>query len=100
MFGPNVNAILAQGVGHTVPERANDVLTWFGLSNLTPGNPPVTGPTTQPPTTAPPTSAPTTAPPTQTPSGSTAAHWGQCGGIGWTGPTGMLHRQLSSFDVL
>ena len=36
-FGPNVQAILAQGVGHTVPEQASDVLDWFGLSDLTPG---------------------------------------------------------------
>jgi acetylxylan esterase len=35
-FGPNVQAILAQGVGHGVPERADDVIAWFGLSNLRP----------------------------------------------------------------
>ncbi|KAF4611592.1 hypothetical protein D9613_003657 [Agrocybe pediades] len=40
----------------------------------------------------PPTSTTTSAPPTGTTgtgggSGGTAAHWGQCGGIGWTGPT-------------
>ncbi|KAF8175577.1 cutinase-domain-containing protein [Pholiota molesta] len=32
----------------------------------------------------------TTTPPTSTPpaTGGSAAHWGQCGGVGWTGPTG------------
>ncbi|KAJ6496191.1 putative acetyl xylan esterase [Mycena sanguinolenta] len=29
----------------------------------------------------------TTTPPTTSPTGGTAAHWGQCGGIGWSGPT-------------
>ncbi|EIN04563.1 carbohydrate esterase family 1 protein [Punctularia strigosozonata HHB-11173 SS5] len=31
-FGPNFEAILAQGVGHTVPEHAENVLEFFGLS--------------------------------------------------------------------
>ncbi|PPQ91067.1 hypothetical protein CVT25_014735 [Psilocybe cyanescens] len=35
-FGPNVQAILAQGVGHTVPEHETDTLAWFGLSSLQP----------------------------------------------------------------
>ncbi|KAI0795876.1 acetyl xylan esterase [Abortiporus biennis] len=90
-FGPNVQAILAQGVGHTVPEQANDVLTWFGLSNLAPGPQPTTvPPTSVPPTSVPPTTVPpTTVPPTTVPlpSGTPVAHWGQCGGIGWTGST-------------
>ncbi|THH30289.1 hypothetical protein EUX98_g3912 [Antrodiella citrinella] len=76
-FGPNVQAILAQGVGHTVPEQANDVLTWFGLSNLTPGNP-----SSNP--TSPPVTGPTGTPP---PTGGTVAQYGQCGSIGWTGAT-------------
>ncbi|KAJ6550419.1 hypothetical protein DFH09DRAFT_988851 [Mycena vulgaris] len=37
---------------------------------------------TAPPTT---TTVSTTAPPTSTPTGGTAAHWSQCGGIGWAG---------------
>ncbi|TCD60127.1 hypothetical protein EIP91_010689 [Steccherinum ochraceum] len=76
-FGPNVQAILAQGVGHTVPEQANDVLNWFGITN--------TAPTSPPGTSVPPT-GPTSAPPPP-PTGGTVAHWGQCGGIGYTGPT-------------
>ncbi|KAF8175579.1 acetyl xylan esterase [Pholiota molesta] len=85
-FGPSVQGILAQGVGHTVPEHETDTLDWFGLSSLTPGGSP--GTTTTPPTTI---TTPTTVvpPPTTTvsPTSGTAAHWGQCGGIGWTGPT-------------
>ncbi|KIJ31028.1 carbohydrate-binding module family 1 protein [Sphaerobolus stellatus SS14] len=83
-FGPNVQAILAQGVGHTVPEHETDTLNWFGLSALTPGG--GTGSTTTtiigttPGTTS-------TAPTSTAPSGATAPHWGQCGGIGWTGST-------------
>jgi cellulase len=50
------------------------------------GNPTTT---TKPPTTTT-TTTTTTKPPTTTsspPSGGTAPHYGQCGGIGWTGPT-------------
>ncbi|KAL0950541.1 hypothetical protein HGRIS_007348 [Hohenbuehelia grisea] len=97
-YGPNVQAILAQGVGHTVPEQENDVLAWFGLTDLTPGttNPPATptstptsGPTSEPPITTPtstPTTVTTVVPPTPSSPG-TVAHWGQCGGQGWTGGT-------------
>ncbi|KAF5327035.1 hypothetical protein D9619_004642 [Psilocybe cf. subviscida] len=74
-FGSNVQAILAQGVGHTVPEHETDTLAWFGLSDLKPGGSTGTAP-----------SSTSTAPPTST--GATAAHWAQCGGIGFTGPTG------------
>ncbi|KAL1744633.1 carbohydrate esterase family 1 protein [Schizophyllum fasciatum] len=31
-YGPDFEAIFAQGVGHTVPEQANDVLRFFGLT--------------------------------------------------------------------
>lgn len=82
-FGPNVQAILAQGVGHTVPEQANDVLNWFGLSNLTPGS--GSGPSSIP--ASPSSSAPVSTGTPSSPSSGTAAHWAQCGGIGYTGPT-------------
>lgn len=36
-YGPLFQAILAQGVGHTVPDHATDTLKFFGLSNLQPG---------------------------------------------------------------
>ncbi|KIJ46618.1 carbohydrate-binding module family 1 protein [Sphaerobolus stellatus SS14] len=86
IYGPSFQAILAQGVGHTVPEQANDVLTYFGLNAASPA--PTTISTTIGPTG--PTStifvppATTVPPPTGVP---TAAHWAQCGGIGFTGPT-------------
>ncbi|KIJ34867.1 carbohydrate-binding module family 1 protein [Sphaerobolus stellatus SS14] len=38
-------------------------------------------------TVAPPGTTTVTTPPTQPPTGGTAAHWAQCGGIGFTGPT-------------
>lgn len=47
-------------------------------------------PPTNPTTAVPPPSNPTTPaapPPTAPPVTGTAAHWGQCGGIGWAGPT-------------
>ncbi|THH30943.1 hypothetical protein EUX98_g3244 [Antrodiella citrinella] len=73
-----IGAILAQCVGHTVPEQANDVLTWFSLSDLTPGGgAPSSGPTTAP------TGVPTSPP--SPPAGGTV--WGQCGGLDYTGPT-------------
>ncbi|KAF9527349.1 carbohydrate esterase family 1 protein, partial [Crepidotus variabilis] len=31
IYGPNFQAISAQGVDHNIPVQANDVLTWFGL---------------------------------------------------------------------
>ena len=84
-YGPNVQAILAQGVGHTVPEQAGDVLNWFGITGgSSTTTPPITGPTGPTTTSTPPTSTPVTGP--------TAPHWGQCGGIGWTGPTGNISR--------
>jgi acetylxylan esterase len=77
VYGPNFQAILAQGVGHTVPERAGDVLAFFGLDG--------TVTTTAGPTTTR-TTSPTTSTPTPT-SGGTVPQWGQCGGQGWTGAT-------------
>ncbi|CAA7260746.1 unnamed protein product [Cyclocybe aegerita] len=87
-FGPNFQAISAQGVPHNIPVQPNDVLSWFGLL---PGQS-----TTQPPvTTAPPvTIVPpvTTVPPpipstTTTATGPLQTQWSQCGGTGYTGPT-------------
>ncbi|PPQ86719.1 hypothetical protein CVT25_012982 [Psilocybe cyanescens] len=101
-FGPNVQAILAQGVGHTVPEHETDTLDWFGLTALKPGPQPVTTTGGVPPVTStsessvPPVTSTvppvtTTAPPVTStvapaPTEATAAHWAQCGGIGFTGP--------------
>ena len=58
-----------------------------GPTTTSAGGAPTTTPTT---TTIPTTTTAAPPPPTTTtaPTGGTAAHWGQCGGIGWTGPTG------------
>ena len=122
-YGPLFQAILAQGVGHTVPEHEVNVLQFFGLDTLQPGPVPSTsvgptgpvstpGTTTLSPATTPTTThttsllPPPTPPPSSTPT-TGQAKWGQCGGIGWTGPTTCisstctysnpvsLHRRLS-----
>ncbi|KAH9484830.1 putative acetylxylan esterase A [Psilocybe cubensis] len=76
-YGPNFQAISAPTT-HNIPVQANEVLTWFGLIGGTPG----TSSTTVPPTT---TQTSTTVAPTTT-RGPTQVQYGQCGGIGWTGP--------------
>ncbi|KAF7966741.1 hypothetical protein HWV62_37215, partial [Athelia sp. TMB] len=85
-YGPNVQGILAQGVGHTVPEQETDTLNWFGLSNLTPGG--GSGTTSTPSTSHTSTSTSSSPGTSGTPTGpGTVAEYGQCGGIGWTGGT-------------
>ncbi|KAF8647075.1 hypothetical protein AX16_006910 [Volvariella volvacea WC 439] len=69
-YGPNFQAISAADRGHDLGLQESDALTWFGIIG---GSTPTTT-TTQPPTTT-------------NPSGSLQTPWGQCGGIGWTGPT-------------
>jgi acetylxylan esterase len=73
-FGPNFQAISAQGVSHNIPVQDLDVLSFFGLNTVgsaptvTPG-----GTTTTPPTT------------TTTSGSGTVPKWGQCGGNGHVG---------------
>ncbi|KAJ7093403.1 carbohydrate esterase family 1 and carbohydrate-binding module family 1 protein [Mycena belliarum] len=89
IYGPNLQGILAQGVGHTVPIQGNEDMKWFGFvaggAAPPPGGGSTTTATTATTTTTAGTTTTSTAPPTNT--GGTAAHWAQCGGIGWTGPT-------------
>ncbi|KAF8647117.1 hypothetical protein AX16_006949 [Volvariella volvacea WC 439] len=73
-YGPNFQAISAANVPHNIPVQENDVLNWFGITGG--------GPTTTTTTTG-----PTQPPTTTTPGGPLQTQWGQCGGIGWTGPT-------------
>ncbi|KAJ7512178.1 carbohydrate esterase family 1 and carbohydrate-binding module family 1 protein [Mycena galericulata] len=94
IYGPNLQGILAQGVGHTVPIQGTEDLKWFGIIPGGAGGSPVggttvTGPTTTPtsPPTTTPTSPPTTSPAPPVTTGGTVAEYGQCGGIGWTGAT-------------
>ncbi|KAH9483349.1 putative acetylxylan esterase A [Psilocybe cubensis] len=81
-FGPNVQAILAQNVGHTVPEHETDTLAWFGLSSLVPGSSSGSGSSSAGAGSSPTSTA------APSPTGATSPQYGQCGGIGWTGPTG------------
>ncbi|KAG8986138.1 hypothetical protein FRB90_004188, partial [Tulasnella sp. 427] len=94
-YGCVVQAYSAAGVGHTVPVHESIDLQWFGI---TPGGPSCVGGTTGTTTTT--TNGVTTTKPittttttttkpgtTTTTSTGTAAHWAQCGGIGYTGPT-------------
>ncbi|RNJ56980.1 hypothetical protein D7B24_006503 [Verticillium nonalfalfae] len=53
-------------------------------SSPPPSSPP---PSTPPPSTPPPSTPPPSSPPPSSGGGGSAQLWGQCGGIGWTGPT-------------
>jgi acetylxylan esterase len=81
IYGPNLQGILATGVGHTVPIQGAEDMKWFGI----PGGLSSTTTTTGSTTTASSSSTSSTtivSTPSSTPTGGTAAHWGQCGGIG------------------
>ncbi|KAK7057838.1 acetyl xylan esterase [Favolaschia claudopus] len=93
VYGPALQGILGQGVGHTVPIMGGEDMKWFGFvaGGAAPPKGSGSGSGT---TTVPPTSSSSTAPPTSTsssstgtPTGGVAQHWDQCGGQGWTGPT-------------
>jgi len=76
----------AAGVGHFPPTNEQVVLDFFGIPG---GGSATTGQTAQTTPTSPTTTRPTTIGPITTPAsgGATQTHWGQCGGMGWTGPT-------------
>ncbi|GAB5588876.1 hypothetical protein Unana1_03776 [Umbelopsis nana] len=76
-------------VNHAVAMLAKDgtsasTTTTSTSSTTTPGTTTTTTTTT---TTKPTTITATTTSATATPTGTCSSHWGQCGGIGWTGPT-------------
>ncbi|PPQ73738.1 hypothetical protein CVT24_006958 [Panaeolus cyanescens] len=75
-YGPNFQAISAQGVGHDLPVQATDVLTFFGLIGGGGGGTPTTT-----------TAAPTTTTATPTSTAAPIEHYWQCGGLGYTGNT-------------
>ncbi|CAA7261836.1 unnamed protein product [Cyclocybe aegerita] len=83
-YGPNFQAISAQGVDHNIPVQANDVLNWFGITGSQ--QPPAPG-TTAVPTPPPATTTTAAPPPVTTAPSQTAGHYAQCGGNGWTGAT-------------
>ncbi|KAJ7648941.1 carbohydrate esterase family 1 and carbohydrate-binding module family 1 protein [Mycena polygramma] len=90
IYGPNLQGILATGVGHTVPIQGNEDMKWFGIVPGGAAPPPSgpgsssTGPTSTTTVVTPPTSTVST--PISTPT-SVSQHWEQCGGQGWTGAT-------------
>ncbi|KAF7719545.1 Acetylxylan esterase [Penicillium ucsense] len=94
-WGPNVQGILASGVGHTVPIHGSGDMDWFGFSGSGSSNGGSPGSGSSPSTTTSTNggSQTTTSVSTQPTGGSpgsgggTVPQWGQCGGNGWTGPT-------------
>ncbi|KAF9050472.1 Alpha/Beta hydrolase protein [Panaeolus papilionaceus] len=81
-YGTKFEAIDAP-VGHDIQVQANEVLGWFELNSTPDPRPTTTPPATTGSTisTSPPVSTTTTA------SGPEQTRWGQCGGIGYNGPT-------------
>lgn len=88
IYGPSVVGVYGTGVGHTVPVMGNEDLAWFGIT----GGSSSSSTTTKPTSTVAGSSTSTTLVTSTTSASSgggsgTSPHWGQCGGIGWTGPT-------------
>ncbi|KNZ78739.1 putative acetylxylan esterase A [Termitomyces sp. J132] len=79
VYGPNFQAISAAGVDHNIPTQENDVLAWFGITG--------SAGTTSAPTSTPTSSSTTVTTTTTTAPGTQQTHYGQCGGVYWTGPT-------------
>lgn len=73
-YGPNLQAISAQGVTHDIQVQAGDVISYFGLNTVGTGVPS----TSSTPVVTSPAS-------TTTAAAGTVAKWGQCAGNGWTG---------------
>ncbi|KAF3396037.1 Acetylxylan esterase A [Penicillium rolfsii] len=85
-WGPNLQGIYATGVGHTVPIHGAKDMEWFGFSGSgSSSSSTTTASATKTSTTSTTKTSSTTS--TTTSSTGVAAHWGQCGGSGWTGPT-------------
>ncbi|KAJ2919978.1 hypothetical protein MD484_g384, partial [Candolleomyces efflorescens] len=99
-YGPNFQAIRAQGVPHNIPTQERDVLDWFGITgNLFPSDSTTAGPTST--ATTPTTTTTATTPTTTQPTGPLQTQYGQCGGQGWSGPTqcaaGLTCNQLNQW---
>ena len=78
-YGPNFQAIRAQGVPHNIPTQERDVLDWFGITgNLFPSDSTTVGPTST--ATTPTTTTTATTPTTTQPAGPLQTQYGQCGG--------------------
>ncbi|KAI1739097.1 PHB depolymerase family esterase [Xylaria scruposa] len=84
VFGPNVEGILGEGITHSIDIFGDADMEWFGFTGSSTTTK-TSGPTSTLTTTK---STTTTKSATATPtSGSGAAQYAQCGGIGWTGAT-------------
>ncbi|RBR14225.1 hypothetical protein FVER53590_07730 [Fusarium verticillioides] len=68
-FGDKLQTFLGQGVTHSIDVFPEEDLKWFGFAD------PVK-----------PSSTTTATTPTDTGSSGVSPQWGQCGGLGWTGP--------------
>lgn len=77
IWGSNLQGIYATGVGHTVPIQGNEDMKWFGFTGSSTGSGGTTTTTGSIPSN------------TAGGGGSTGSvpEWGQCGGIGYSGPT-------------
>ncbi|KAF9523478.1 acetyl xylan esterase [Crepidotus variabilis] len=87
-YGPNFQAINAQGVTHDIPIQHADALNWFGITGGGGTTSPTSVPTSTP--TSPPSSTPSSTPPattTTTANAPTQTHYGQCAGLTYKGPT-------------
>ncbi|KAI0410071.1 PHB depolymerase family esterase [Xylaria palmicola] len=81
VFGPNVEGVLGEGVSHNIDIFGDADMEWFGISGSS------TTTTTSAPTSTLTTTRTTTTATTTTTAGPGAAHYAQCGGIGWNGAT-------------
>ncbi|KAK1593418.1 PHB depolymerase family esterase [Colletotrichum navitas] len=88
VFGDKLETFLGNGVTHSIDVFAEEDLKWFGF--LTPVSPSSAATTSRASTTLAAAASTTTAAGATTTSAAagsgTAPQWGQCGGIGWTGP--------------
>ncbi|KAJ7258403.1 Alpha/Beta hydrolase protein [Mycena haematopus] len=124
IYGPALQGILAQGVGHTVPIQGDQDMMWFGFEAGGAAPPKSTGTATGTATTTTTvvtttvSKTTTTTPPTSSPTAVSqeygqsllayflhclnaatqfSPHTGQCGGIGWTGRASESFRCLVDF---
>ncbi|KAH7324131.1 PHB depolymerase family esterase [Stachybotrys elegans] len=79
VYGDRLQTFLGNGITHNIQIFPEEDLKWFGFVN------PVTVSTTRTVTTSPTSTAPPAS--STTSISGTVPHWGQCGGIGWSGGT-------------
>jgi len=87
IYGPKVQGIYGTGIGHGVPVMGAEDMKWFCLDGSCQEGYDNTGGSGTTTTTRVTSTTTSSAPTTTTNTGGSAQQWGQCGGIGWTGPT-------------